>query len=194
MGLLQPLVSQNVYSAGYGISNESVEILKDGGPSILAITFEEKRYQFETNIWGEHNLLNLASVLIYLLSEKFSFTKLLKLTQKLKMVKRRQEYIGHYKNIPIYDDFAHHPRAIKLTIEMFRKKTSGQLIVIFEPMSATARSSLFQEEFKDSLQLADRVILIKPRRQNSIAGLKDLDCNKLIKDLSDTDCTCLDTF
>ena len=43
-------------------------------------------------------------------------------------VKRRMELIGEVNNISVYDDFAHHPTAIKTTLEGLRKKVGNRKI------------------------------------------------------------------
>ena len=62
--------------------------------------------------------------------------------------------------LPIYD-YAHHPRAITLTLEAAKKiatKNNAKLIAIFQP-HLYSRTQYFYKEFSDSLLLADSVIL-----------------------------------
>lgn len=75
-------------------------------------------------------------------------------------VKRRQELIGTPRGISIYDDFAHHPTAVRETLSGLRKRhPSGKLIAVFEPRSATACRRLHQEAYVTAFDSATHVIL-----------------------------------
>jgi UDP-N-acetylmuramate: L-alanyl-gamma-D-glutamyl-meso-diaminopimelate ligase len=75
-------------------------------------------------------------------------------------VKRRQELKGEAGGITVLDDFAHHPTAIKETIEGVRSAYAGRRIwAVFEPRSNTSRRRIFAREFPAALGLADRVVV-----------------------------------
>jgi UDP-N-acetylmuramate: L-alanyl-gamma-D-glutamyl-meso-diaminopimelate ligase len=63
----------------------------------------------------------------------------------------------------VYDDFAHHPTAVRETLRALRTLVSagpsGRLVAVFEPRSYTSRTRVFQEEFARAFQDADRVIV-----------------------------------
>jgi UDP-N-acetylmuramate: L-alanyl-gamma-D-glutamyl-meso-diaminopimelate ligase len=160
------------------------------GPKIISTNEYGSRFQlkinneeliFETNLIGKHNLLNLASVLIYALSEGFSYQAVFDAAKNLQMVKRRQELRGFYKEATVIDDFAHHPRAVELTLDgIITKYPNKKVHVIMEPNSATARSAIFQKEFTDSLDRAESVIFTKPTRPTSVKNVGDLDIYKIV--------------
>ena len=101
------------------------------------------------------------------------------------MVKRRQEVRGKYHDMIVIDDFAHHPRAITVTMDAIRARFKGKkVITVFEPISATARSSIFQNEFRDSLAGSDKVIIAKPDLPTTALGGSDLDGELLAKEIS----------
>jgi len=67
------------------------------------------------------------------------------------------------RDIPIIDDFAHHPTAIAATIAALRAGHPGRRIVtLFEVQSNTARRKVFQEAFGHALATADRVWFCRP--------------------------------
>jgi len=104
--------------------------------------------------------------------------------ENLEMVKRRQEVRGKYHDMVVIDDFAHHPRAITVTLDAIRSRFKDKkIITVFEPISATARSSIFQNEFRDSLSASDKVIIAKPDLATSAIGAKDLDGDKLAHEI-----------
>lgn len=165
----------------------------EAGPKILStgpkgttfqLNFNKNEYVFETNLIGKHNVLNLSAIILYALSEGFTKNQIDKAIGNLQMVKRRQEVRGNYKGALIIDDFAHHPRAVELTLDGIITKYPGKKInVIMEPNSATARSAIFQKEFEDSLSRAASVIFTKPTRPTSVKNVGDLDIFKIVEDV-----------
>lgn len=161
------------------------------GPKILEANEKGSRFQlkfnkeeltFETNLIGRHNILNLSAVILYALSEGFKHAEISEAIKDLKMVKRRQEVRGSYKGALIIDDFAHHPRAVELTLDgIITKYPNRKVHVIMEPNSATARSAIFQKEFTESLNRAASVIFTKPTRPTSVKNVGDLDIYKIIE-------------
>jgi len=75
-------------------------------------------------------------------------------------VKRRMDVKGEIGGILVVDDFAHHPTAVKATIEAARSRWPGRrLWAILEPRSNSMRRKVFQEALPKALALGDRVIL-----------------------------------
>ncbi len=153
--------------------------------SDFVIEWKGEKISFSSSVVGEHNVLNLTSCILYLLSEGFDIPKVQKAARELQMVKRRQEVRGKYKGMTVIDDFAHHPRAITVTMDAIRAQfPKRKLITIFEPISATARSSIFQNEFRDSLAASDKVIIAKPDLPTTALGGTDLDGEKLAREIT----------
>ncbi len=99
-------------------------------------------------------------------------------------VKRRQELLGQPRGIFVYDDFAHHPTAVRETLVGLRARhPSGRLIALFEPKSATACRRLHQQTYVESLGLADRVLLAPVGRQE-LPPEQRLDTSRLARELS----------
>jgi len=83
--------------------------------------------------------------------------------QQFKGVKRRLELRAEVKGIRLYDDFAHHPTAIKTTLEGLRGHVGDSRIwVMLEPRSNTMRLGVHKDKMATSLQLADFVCLYQP--------------------------------
>lgn len=90
-----------------------------------------------------------------------------------KNVKRRMEVRAKINNITVYDDFAHHPTAIKTTLAGLRNHVAdNQIIAILEPRSNTMRMGVHKEDLLDSLSSADDIVLYQP--QNLGWNLDDL--------------------
>jgi UDP-N-acetylmuramate: L-alanyl-gamma-D-glutamyl-meso-diaminopimelate ligase len=73
-------------------------------------------------------------------------------------VRRRMELRARIGGVSVYDDFAHHPSAIRATLEALRGKAGGERIVaVLDPRSNTMRRGLMKEDLPASLADADRV-------------------------------------
>jgi UDP-N-acetylmuramate: L-alanyl-gamma-D-glutamyl-meso-diaminopimelate ligase len=71
-------------------------------------------------------------------------------------VKRRLEVRGQVGGITVYDDFAHHPTAIRATLEALRAHVGGQrIIAVLDPASNTMRSGVHKDTLGDALSGAD---------------------------------------
>ena len=82
---------------------------------------------------------------------------------RFKSVKRRLEKIAEVGGISVYDDFAHHPTAIRVTLEALRAKVGGgRIIAVLEPRSNTMKMGVHKEELSLALQAADLSLLMAP--------------------------------
>ena len=72
-------------------------------------------------------------------------------------VKRRMEIIGSVRGITVYDDFAHHPTAIRTTVDGLRRRIGpGQrILAVFEPRSNTMKLGAMKAQLPWSLEDAD---------------------------------------
>lgn len=77
--------------------------------------------------------------------------------------KRRMEIRGEIGGITVYDDFAHHPTAIKTTLAGLRAKVGdARIIAVLEPRSNTMRLGIHKDTLGPSLDAADEVLLFIP--------------------------------
>jgi UDP-N-acetylmuramate: L-alanyl-gamma-D-glutamyl-meso-diaminopimelate ligase len=77
-----------------------------------------------------------------------------------KGVKRRQEWRGEERGVAVIDDFAHHPTAVRGSIGALRQRFADRrLIAVFEPRTNTNRRAIFQKDYAQSFNGADRVII-----------------------------------
>ncbi len=66
---------------------------------------------------------------------------------KIMRPSKRQEFKGYYKNLKVISDFAHHPTAVRKTLQSFLLLEKSPHHVIYCPESYTSRSNLFFEEY-----------------------------------------------
>jgi UDP-N-acetylmuramate: L-alanyl-gamma-D-glutamyl-meso-diaminopimelate ligase len=79
-------------------------------------------------------------------------------------VKRRMEVVGQVAGITLYDDFAHHPTAIKTTLDGLRKQVADKrVLAIIEPRSNTMRLGVHKPHLAPATAQADAVIWYQPQ-------------------------------
>ena len=75
-------------------------------------------------------------------------------------VRRRLEVRGEARGVTVLDDFAHHPTAVAATLEAVRARYPGRRVVaIFEPRTNTSRRKVFQQQYAESFDAADAVVI-----------------------------------
>ncbi len=74
---------------------------------------------------------------------------------------RRFEYKGlTFKQTEVYDDYAHHPDEVKVTLKAMREKyPQKKIIAVFQP-HLYSRTKVLLTSFADSLSLASKVVLL----------------------------------
>jgi UDP-N-acetylmuramate: L-alanyl-gamma-D-glutamyl-meso-diaminopimelate ligase len=71
-------------------------------------------------------------------------------------VKRRMEVRGVVNGVTVYDDFAHHPTAMRTTIDGLRRKVgAARILAVFEPRSNTMKLGAMKAQLPWSLEQAD---------------------------------------
>jgi UDP-N-acetylmuramate: L-alanyl-gamma-D-glutamyl-meso-diaminopimelate ligase len=75
-------------------------------------------------------------------------------------VRRRMELRGSARGVRVYDDFAHHPTAIRETIAGLRQRESaGRILAVFEPRSNTLKQGVLKDALPGSFAAADLVYI-----------------------------------
>jgi UDP-N-acetylmuramate: L-alanyl-gamma-D-glutamyl-meso-diaminopimelate ligase len=112
---------------------------------------------------GLHNLENALAAVAAAVSVGVQFERAVDALSRFEGIKRRMERTATVANIAIYDDFAHHPTAIQLSIASMRRRYPGQRVVVaMEPRSNTMKMGVHNEELANSLQGADLIWMYRP--------------------------------
>ena len=75
-------------------------------------------------------------------------------------VRRRMEVRGRARGITVYDDFAHHPTAIRTTLAGLRQKVGkARMLAVLEPRSNTMKRGVMKDALPGSLEQADRIFV-----------------------------------
>jgi UDP-N-acetylmuramate: L-alanyl-gamma-D-glutamyl-meso-diaminopimelate ligase len=135
-------------------------------------------------LFGDYNVKNALAALALTQTLGFDLDKVCAAIESFKGVKRRQEIIGRPRDITIIEDFAHHPTAVKQTIEMIQARyPKGRVFSVFEPRSATSRRSIFQNDYAEALGVGHAVLLPPPFSQAGIPEDQRFSSDQLMADL-----------
>jgi UDP-N-acetylmuramate: L-alanyl-gamma-D-glutamyl-meso-diaminopimelate ligase len=135
--------------------------------------------QYRTPAVGIFNVRNCLGVIAA--CEQLGFDRQLvsEAIAEFRSVKRRMQVRGVARGVTVIDDFAHHPTAVRETLQAARQKYSGRRIVaVFEPRSYTAQRKEFQNDFTKGLMEADKIIisgLFHPERYDKDSAISPLE-------------------
>jgi len=116
--------------------------------------------EFALAATGRHNVLNSLAAIAVAHGRGISADSIGKALTTFRSVKRRMDVKGEHGGVLVVDDFAHHPTAVRATIEAARSRwPKRRLWAILEPRSNSMRRKVFQESLPKALALADRVVL-----------------------------------
>jgi len=131
----------------------------DGGE----LRFNHQQQDMGTLKWGHcgrHNAMNACAAIAAAESVGVPVSTSIEALASFRGVKRRLELIAYENDIHVYDDFAHHPTAIRLTLEGLRRKVgNARILVGLEPRSNTMRAGVHANELGPALIAADQVWL-----------------------------------
>ncbi len=115
-------------------------------------------------IGGIYNLENALAAVAAAASAGVTVAQAVDALSRFDGVKRRMERTATVADIAIYDDFAHHPTAIRKTIESVRSRFPGHRVVVaVEPRSNTMKLGVHNETIAESLGGADLVWMYRPK-------------------------------
>jgi UDP-N-acetylmuramate: L-alanyl-gamma-D-glutamyl-meso-diaminopimelate ligase len=133
---------------------------------------------------GRHNLRNaLAALTAVSAGYGVELRVALAALATFEGVARRQDLLFRARGVSVYDDFAHHPTAVRETLAALRAKhPKGALFAVFEPRSATACRSLHQADYESAFDAATRVVL-SPLGRSDIPEAERLDLDRIVRAL-----------
>lgn len=115
------------------------------------------------SLLGRHNVQNALAAIAAATHIGISPALALPALTSFKNVKRRMEVKAQIDGITVYDDFAHHPTAIQLTLEGLRAHIGpSRLIAVLECASNTMRMGVHQHTLANSLAAADQAFVLAP--------------------------------
>jgi UDP-N-acetylmuramate: L-alanyl-gamma-D-glutamyl-meso-diaminopimelate ligase len=136
---------------------------------VLHLGQEVGRCQWQLS--GAHNAENAVAALLAARAVGVDPAVALEAIGRFRGVQRRLQRLGEFGGVQIFDDFAHHPTAIRRTLEGIRQRAGVQrVIAVFEPRSNSMKLGIYQGALAPALGVADQAWVLRP------SGLKwDLD-------------------
>src|SRR5882724_8168463 len=130
---------------------------------------------------GRHNVLNALAAAAIAFGRDVPREAIEEALQTFRGVRRRLQVQGEIGGILVVDDFAHHPTAIRATLEAARGRWPGRrLWAAFEPRSNTMRRNTFEGPLAESLALADGVVLGPVSRANLLSDAERLSPDRIV--------------
>jgi UDP-N-acetylmuramate: L-alanyl-gamma-D-glutamyl-meso-diaminopimelate ligase len=107
---------------------------------------------------GRHNAQNACAAIAAAVAAGVNPDVAIDALASFRGVKRRMELLSDANGIHVYDDFAHHPTAIRLTLEGLRRKVgNARILVALEPRTNTMRSGVHSSDLGPALIAGDFV-------------------------------------
>ncbi|MUJ36077.1 UDP-N-acetylmuramate:L-alanyl-gamma-D-glutamyl-meso-diaminopimelate ligase [Aliivibrio fischeri] len=141
---------------------KAIKLQKDG--SQFDVYFEDEKVgQVNWDLVGDHNVSNALMVVASARHVGVTPDLACEALGKFINTKRRLELKGEVNGVTVYDDFAHHPTAIDLTLNGLRNKVGDKkIIAVLEPRSSTMKLGVHKDTLAASLHAADSVYLYQP--------------------------------
>ena len=130
----------------------------DGPPHAFDVLHRgQKVARVEWALTGVHNQLNALAAVAAAHHVGVGPTQATAALAAFQNVKRRMELRGTVNGIAVYDDFAHHPTAIRTTLDGLRRSVGqdARILAVFEPRSNTMKLGAMKAQLPWSLEPAD---------------------------------------
>ena len=174
----------------FGLNNESewnaCNIKTDSEASTFDLVYQGTlQGTIRVPLFGNHNIMNTLAAIAAATQCGLPIDAIMRAMPLFKRPKRRMEIVGTYaRNITLIEDFAHHPTAIRVTLEALGDLYAGRRIVTcFEPRSNTTTRNIFQQELAECFGPASIVVMGKVHRPERYGPEKSLDTRRLKNEL-----------
>ncbi|NTU92217.1 MAG: UDP-N-acetylmuramate:L-alanyl-gamma-D-glutamyl-meso-diaminopimelate ligase [Chlorobiaceae bacterium] len=158
-----------------GIEGTTFTILRNGEP--LGRVFAP--------LFGNYNIMNVLAATGAAMHAGVSFEAIVRGLASFLRPKRRMELLGEFHGgITLMEDFAHHPTAIRVTLDAIADMfPSRRIVACFEPRSNTTSRNIFQKELAECFDTASVVVFGKVNRPERYAPGERLDTARLCAEL-----------
>ena len=147
--------------------------VRQGGEAVAPVSWP---------LFGQHNVMNALAAIAAAHHVGVPPQEAARTLSKFRGVKRRMEVRGVRAGITVYDDFAHHPTAIRATIDAARHRWPGRkLWAVFEPRSNTMRRKVFEDDLAASLATADAAVLGAVNRANLLSDAERMSPTRVLE-------------
>ena len=133
----------------YGFDEKNDYQVVEGQKEFFLLYQKKKIAKLNISLPGRHNILNAAATLSIANELQLPLELSVLGVESFSGVGRRADYKGEKNGVEVYDDYAHHPTEIQLTIQGFKEKFSDKkLIVCFQPHRYSRTKSCWSQFLK----------------------------------------------
>lgn len=140
------------------------------GPTLFpgGSRFRWRDHEVELSVPGAHNALNAAGALTAAALAGAPAETAAAALRSFSGARRRFELLGHAGDVPVYDDYTHHPTEVAAVLAAARTLEPERLVAVFQPHLFSRTRALWRE-FGVSLAAADVVVVldIYPSRESA---------------------------
>ena len=137
-------------------------LVRDDGSEFVLLHNGEEIGVVRWEMLGRHNVMNGLAALAAAHAVGVDLAKVIPQLVDFVSVKRRLENLGSARGITVYDDFAHHPTAIRTTLEGLRARVgAARILVAMEPRSNSMRLGAHATQIAPSLAGADITVFLQ---------------------------------
>lgn len=178
--LISRCVDRSVESYGFNASaTYRLVDLKEGKETSFCLKSETSiTGPYITKLPGSYNALNCAAAILMAIRLGVSEAKIKTILPTFLGPERRFQYLGELNGAPVYDDFAHHPSALKALLEGVRQRFSDRRIVLVFQPHTYSRTAKLLKEFASALAGADKLVLLNiyasAREKPGYVGIREL--------------------
>ena len=138
----------------------NAEMIQEDGSEFRVSYLQQSQGIVDWSLTGRHNVHNALAAIAAARHVGIIPGDAIRALAEFRNVKRRMEVIAKINNVTLYDDFAHHPTAIQMTLDGLRKQVCDErIIAIMEPRSNTMRMGVHSQTLAQSLKDADLAII-----------------------------------
>ena len=170
---IRKLVDDAGWIRGYATSGKNaekawhIEAVKKDWSSFYIVDDQGERSHVQWELFGEHNATN--ALMVFTAAVKLGLDKkhIVEGLATFQGVARRMQKIGEtHDNKVVYDDFAHHPTALKKVIDATRSRFAFDRLVVFLQLSNfTQKEGVMWQRLQEASVGADLVLLLRNNNQ-----------------------------
>jgi UDP-N-acetylmuramate: L-alanyl-gamma-D-glutamyl-meso-diaminopimelate ligase len=165
------------------IRSQMLEITAEGMKFRLRFASGEERV-CATTLWGQHQLQNLTAAAAAAEYAGVSPDAIPAAVAGFRGVRRRLELKFRARDVWLYEDFAHHPTAVKAALSSLKvRHPNARIVAAFEPRSNTMARNFFQSEIVEALSIADKIAVGAVHRKERIPARERLDTERIAEEL-----------
>jgi UDP-N-acetylmuramate: L-alanyl-gamma-D-glutamyl-meso-diaminopimelate ligase len=184
-------VSQDCWATvktfGLGSTNDVRAVVlgtNEAGTRIEVFQNSESLGECQLPTIGAHNVRNFLGAACLATTAGVPLTASMAHAAAFQGVRKRQELVGEADGVLVYDDFAHHPSAVRETLAALRARYPERTIrAVFEAKSNTSRRRIFQQEYVTAFDAADEIVFSQPWKADALDSTELLDLAQLVSDI-----------